>query len=142
MVYCFLFTHFVSIGSYVGCLQERGVISFVGLNWRASSLSWAHTKSLPSKTIVVCYHYVDYVILHTASSALCSVCPILLRIYQRTDCRLVSSCRYYINSSIFLNQLYHFFYFLVMYALYKLVALTRVSKGSSYGRSDAEKKTY
>ncbi|XP_046645108.1 1-acyl-sn-glycerol-3-phosphate acyltransferase gamma-like isoform X2 [Daphnia pulicaria] len=30
----------------------------------------------------------------------------------------------------------------VMYALYKLVALTRVSKGSSYGRSDAEKKTY
>ncbi|EFX74227.1 hypothetical protein DAPPUDRAFT_200081 [Daphnia pulex] len=30
----------------------------------------------------------------------------------------------------------------VMYALYKLVALTRVSKGSSYGRSDAVKKTY
>nr|CAH0110676.1 unnamed protein product [Daphnia galeata] len=29
----------------------------------------------------------------------------------------------------------------VMYALYKLVALTRVSKGSSYGRSNDDKRT-
>jgi lysophosphatidic acid acyltransferase/lysophosphatidylinositol acyltransferase len=42
----------------------------------------------------------------------------------------------------FLTSFTIFLNFLVMYALYKLVALTRVSKGSSYGRSDAEKKTY